>query len=143
MQGHAGRGEGARQMQGHAGRGEDIRGCALRGSAAGTCSNGARCFVADEPTQPIFDDEPPEDIAPRHTPGHTARHCARANVFFLRNPVTSARLVAGLLLTRTGRGHSVAAFDIRDLPCSRRANIPALERGQKSWSPTIKALPHS
>jgi phage terminase large subunit-like protein len=57
--------------------------------------------VADEPTQPIFDDEPPEDmappqpiiddeppedIAPHHTPGRTARHCARANVFFSRTP---------------------------------------------------------
>ena len=38
------------------------------------------------PPQPIIDDEPPEDIAPHHTPGRTARHCARANVFIFRNP---------------------------------------------------------
>jgi len=68
---------------------------------------------AEEPTQLIFDDEPPEDIAPRHA----ARHCARANMFVSRNPTTSARLFVGLRPMPTGTGRGVAALDCWTMPC--------------------------
>jgi hypothetical protein len=72
------------------------------------------------PPQPIFDDEPPEDIAPRHTPGRTTSHCARAKVFC---------------------DSALKGIDIAATPCCRRAHLPALEleeRSPKSWSWTIK-----
>ena len=44
----------------------------------------------------------------------------------------------GKHLTPTARGHSVAGLDSRYTHCCRRADLPALERGHKSWSPTLK-----
>jgi hypothetical protein len=57
-------------------------------------------LVADEPTQPIFDDEPPEDIAPRYTPGHTEQ-------FFFRTPQRA----------HEGGGRAIAATDNENLTC--------------------------
>jgi hypothetical protein len=78
-------------------------------------------LVADEPTQPIFGDEPSEDIAPRLTPGHTARHCARAKVFFAQ-PRTKHTPSYVIDPDRTGRGHSVATLDSGAMPCCRRVD---------------------
>ena len=142
--GRARRGEGARQAQGHARqRGECTRGHPRSCSAAWhlLLLRRRELLVAVEPTQPIFDDEPPEDITQRHTPGHTARHCARVTGFFwLRNPATKKSLVAGLLPTRTGRGHTGNALDSPGMPCRRRADLTALGRRPKSWSWTIKGI---
>ena len=77
------RGTDTRQRNAHACGGEHMSG---GGSLTHPSTPARTARVADEPTQPIFDDEPSEDIAPRHTPGFTARHCARANVFFSRTP---------------------------------------------------------
>jgi hypothetical protein len=92
--GRARRGEGARQAQGHARqRGEFTRGHPRSCSAAWhlLLLRRRELLVAVEPTQPIFDDEPPEDITPRHTPGHTARHCARVTGFFCATPLLRNR----------------------------------------------------
>ncbi len=52
-------------------------------------------------------------------------------------------IVVGLRLTGTGRAHSVdTPLDSRAMPCCRPADLPALERGPKSWSPTIKGCRH-
>ena len=111
MQGHARRGEGTRVHEAR------LHGVDLLGRPA--------LFVADEPTQPIFDDEPPEDIVHPSLRRATARYarayrtpCARANVF-------SATLT-GLWLTTTGLGR-VAALVGLVTPCCRRAGLtPAL-----------------
>jgi hypothetical protein len=107
-----------RQMQGHARRGEGTRGHEARLHGMDLLGRPA-LFVADEPTQPIFDDGPPEDIehhcaAPPHgTPGRNVR-CA--NVFFSAAPT-------GLWLTTTGPGRSVASLDGAVTPCCRRAGL--------------------
>jgi hypothetical protein len=82
--GRARRGKGARQTQGHVRqRGEGTRGHPRSCSAAHLLLlRRLELLVAAEWTQPIFDDEPSEDITPRHTPVHTARHCARVTGFF-------------------------------------------------------------
>ena len=67
-----------------------------------------------------------------------AIHLLWCDWVFLRNPTTKKSLVTGLLPTRTGRVHTVAALDSPDMPCCRRADLTALGRGPKSWSWTIK-----
>ena len=75
MQGHARRGEGTRVHEAR------LHGVDLLGRPA--------LFVADEPTQPIFDDEPPEDIVHPSLRRATARyvpHALRSCERVFRNP---------------------------------------------------------
>ena len=91
----------------------------------------------------------PAHLRRRAVRGHHAATYARAHRtalrscdwVFLRNPATKKSLVTGLLPTRTGRVHTVAALDSPDMPCCRRADLTALGRGPKSWSWTIKGSP--